>query len=218
MQVINCTQGSHEWHEARRGPIATASRFGGICTPKTGKMGAAARTYAIELLVAELVPPHYWTKPDFQSQAMMNGTNTEREARKYFSFDTGLEVDEVGFIKTDCGRFGCSPDGLIGGDSGLELKCPLHTTQVRYLLDGKLPSEYAAQVHGSMLVTKRSSWWFMSYAPGLPPLILEVKPDSYTEALSEALEEFWAMLQEMRAKLQPADPVAAVREIVQPYF
>lgn len=218
MIAVACKQGSPEWHAERRQCIATASRFGDILTPKTMKLGAGARTYAIELLAQEIVPPHYWIKQDFQSLAMLNGTNTEREARDFFAFDTGLEITEVGFLKTDCGRFGCSPDGLIGEDSGLELKCPLHTTQIKYLLDGKLPPEYAAQVHGSMLVTKRPSWWFMSYAPGLPPLTVRVEPDAYTEALAEALEEFWKILTEMRVKIVGGDPVAAMREPVEPYF
>lgn len=210
-------QGSPEWHAARRG-IATASRFGDIMTPKTMKLGAGAKTYAYELLAQEFVPPHYWIKPDFQSYAMEHGTNTEREARKYFEFTTDLVVDEVGFIKTDCGRFGCSPDGLIGDDSGLELKCPLHTTQIKYLLDGELPAEYAAQVHGSMIVTKRNHWRFMSYAVGLDPLIIEVTPNDYTVALAACLEEFWVMYEGMRAKLRKSDPVAATREIQDSYF
>lgn len=218
MQVIDCKQGTPEWHACRRGPIATASRFGDILTPKTMKLGAAARTYACELLAQELVPPHYWIKPDFQSYAMLNGTNTEREARDYFTFETGLEVQEVGFIKTDCGRFGASPDGLVGDDAGLELKCPLHTTQIKYLLDGALPDEYKAQVHGSMLITKRPRWFFMSYAPGLRPLLVEVRPDEYTQKLAEALEEFWTLLCEMRAKIQPGDPVAATRTPQESYF
>ncbi len=217
MIVLECKQGTPEWHAGRRG-IATASRFGDIITPKTMKLSAGARTYCYEILAQEMVPPHYWIKPDFQSYAMQNGTNTEREARDYFTFHTGRDVTEVGFVKTDCGRFGCSPDGLISDDAGLELKCPLHTTQIKYLLDGGLPDEYKAQVHGSMIITKRPSWFFMSYAPGLAPLIVEVKPDEFTAALAECLEEFWKLLTEMRGRLMPSDPVAATRELVDSPF
>ncbi len=211
MKIIDCKQGSKEWHDCRRGRV-TASRMGDILTPKTGKMGAAANTYAYELLAEELVPPHYHIKQDFKSYAMENGSNTEREARDFIAFDRGIEIDEVGLVVTDCGRFACSPDGLVGSDTGLELKCPLHTTQIKYLLDGGLPDEYKAQVFGSMIVTQRNHWIFASYAPGLPPLIVDVFPDDYMLKLAETLEKFWAMLAEMKAKIQPADPVAAIRE------
>lgn len=217
MRIIPCEQGSREWADARRGRV-TASRMGEILTPKTGVMATGARSYAYELIAESVVPPHYWVGNDYQSSPMANGTLTEHEARDFFAFDTGYEIEQVGFCVTDCDRFGASPDGLSSDGGGLELKCPLHKTQVEYLDQGKLPEKYRAQVHGSMIVTKRPHWWFMSYAPGLPPLILRVEPDDYTVKLAEALEKFWAMLTEIRGRIAPGDPVAATREVVPSYF
>ncbi len=217
MIVVECEQGTQVWSDARRG-IVTASRMGDILTPKTGAMAAGARSYAYELIAESIVPPHYWLGSDYQSSPMANGTRTEREARDFFAFDTGYEVEQVGFCMTDDRRFGASPDGLVSDGGGLELKCPLHKTQVEYLVEGKLPDKYRAQVHGSMIVTKRSHWWFMSYAPGLPPLVLRIEPDEYTVKLAETLEKFWVMLAEMKGKIQSADPVAATRAPHESYF
>lgn len=220
MRVVECEQGTIEWAEARRG-IATASRFGDILTPKTMKLSDKARDYACELLAEHFVPPHYWLGDDLQTKAMAQGTRTEREARAYFELETNRPVQEVGFVLTDDGRFGCSPDGLVGNDAGLELKCPLHKTQISYLLDGTLPAKYRAQVHGALVVTGRSHWWFMSYAPGLAPLLVKVEPDDYTDKLRKALEDFWTLCSGMRniiAQSSSSDPVAATREpFVSPY-
>lgn len=207
MIVVDCVQGTEEWANARRGVI-TASRMGDILTPKTLEIGAAAKSYAYQLIAESIVPPHYWIDEDTRTPAMQHGSLTEREARDYFAFDTGCEVEQVGFCLSDDRRFGCSPDALVNDGGGLELKCPLHKTQVEYLLKGTLPDKYKAQVHGSMLVTRKTHWWFMSYAAGLPPLVVRVELDEYTQKLAEALEKFWAMLAEMKAKIQPGDPVA----------
>lgn len=136
-----------------------------------------------------------------ETAAMKRGTQLEPEARSYYEMDRGLDVEQDGFCMTDDGRFGCSPDGLVGIDGGLELKCPSPSTHVSYLLEGVLPSEYKAQVHGSMIVTGRAWWDFMSYCPGLPPLLIRVGPDDYTEKLRTALEAFWLRLIEADAKI-----------------
>lgn len=212
MKIVDCVQGSREWADARRGLI-TASRMGDIITPKTMKLGAGAMTYACELIADAILPAHYWRGEEFTSSAMANGTNTEREARDYFALITGQDVQQVGLCISDCGRFACSPDGLVGDDAGLEIKVPLPKTQVRWLLDGRVPNEHVAQCHGSMIVSQRKRWFFLSYSPGLPPLLVENTPTDYTVKLAECLEEFWTMLQSMRERvLGGGDPVAATRE------
>lgn len=219
MQIIECVQGTEQWAAARRGK-ATTSRFGtDIITPKTMKMSASAFAYACELVAEELVPPHYWIGDDYQSPAMRHGTACEDEARRYFELETNQDVQRVGFIVSDCGRWGCSPDGLVGENSGLELKCPLHKTQIKWLLNGGVPDEYRWQVYGSMLVTQRDHWWFMSYAPGLPPLLVEVHADALMLKLAEALESFWKLYTELRARIVGAgDPVAATRPVADTHF
>jgi len=75
----------------------------------------------------------------YTSRAMQDGIDMEPEARACYSFLAGGEVKQVGFCLSDDGRFGCSPDGLVGDDGGLELKCPLPKTHIKYLVEGELP-------------------------------------------------------------------------------
>ena len=83
-------------------------------------------------------------------------------------------------------------------DTGLEIKCPKDHTHVGYLRSQKIPTKYIPQVQGSMLVTGFKSWYFMSYYPAMPPLIIEVKrDDEYIAKLKDALDEFCDKLDEV---------------------
>jgi hypothetical protein len=192
MRMIECQQGSAEWFEARKG-IPSASNFHRIITP-TGKPAAAAEEYACELVAERLCMVQAAEKPT--SAAMKHGLEYEAEARRWVEFELGTEIGQVGFITTDDGRAGCSPDGLMFGPDGkpiggLELKAPQGRAHIRWLLDGKLPAEHRAQVIGSLLVTGLPSWTFASYCPGLPPLLVKVVEDEFTDKLRKALDEFW---------------------------
>lgn len=203
MQVFDFTQYSPEWYEARCG-VPTASNFHKILTPKTLQMGAGMLTYIVEL-IAQKYDPAYGIETDSASTAMRNGTILEPEVRRLYEFESGQRVQQVGFCKTDDGRFGCSPDGLIGEDGGLEIKSPTPATQIKYLLaGGVLPDEYRAQVHGSLIVTGRKWWDFMSHCPGtsLPWLKVRVEPDAYTEALRSALDVFWLRYKTARESIE----------------
>jgi hypothetical protein len=86
---------------------------------------------------------------------------------------------------------------------GIEVKCPLIHTHVGYLLAGTLPTDYFQQVQGSMFVTGFSSWWFMSYYPAIPPLIIQVKrDDAFCAKLKVALDSFCNELDEITDKLK----------------
>lgn len=188
MKILSDTQYSPEWWNARRG-LPTASNFGRIITPARGDYSKQAEGYIYEL-IASLYDPNYGVVEDYQSAAMRNGTILEPEARRFYQFSRGVRVQEVGLCVTDCGRFAGSPDGLCGDDGCLEIKSPLHKTQVEYLLRGELPTEYRAQVHGHLIVTGRDWCDFLSYAQGLPELLVRVTPDDFTASLRESLERF----------------------------
>lgn len=220
MRILDCEQGSSAWAKARKG-VATASNADRIITPAEGKFSARAYDYACELLASHLLPAHWWIEDDsFQSAAMQNGSRTEQEARAYFELDSGLVVRQVGFVLSDDGRSGCSPDGVIGaGDTIeelLELKCPLHKTQVKYLDKGELPQEYKPQVHWSLVVTGAKCCHFMSYAPGLPQLILRVEPNDYTQQVRERQAEFWKLFDKIKTSVEshrlPSKPAAQPTE------
>ena len=197
MRVVDCKQGSPEWFNVRAG-IPTASEFGRLLTPKKLQFSeAGSRSYACELIAARLMGGAPEGVESYGTRAMQYGTDTEPEARAFYTLDRDTDVEQVGFCLSDDGLIGCSPDGLVGDDGGLELKCPLMKTHISYLIDGGLPDAYKAQVHGSMIVTGRSWWDFMSYAYGAPPLLVRVEPDDYTDALREAIEAFHPIYQDM---------------------
>lgn len=194
MKIIECQQYSPEWWEARRG-IPTASAFDRIITPG-GKLSAQADDYIAELIGDRVcLTPNFLTERPV-SRAMANGTDCEPQARSWYELEHA-EVQQVGFVVTDDLRFGCSPDGLVGSDGLLELKCPTLKTQVKYLLAGPvLPPEYKPQVHGQLFVTGRAWVDFVSYAPGLDKLLVRVFPDRYTTELKVALEVFYEKYRE----------------------
>jgi len=209
MKILDCTQGSPEWKSARLG-IPTASEFDALVSPEWKiRTGQGPETY----LYAKLCEKLLGFAPDVSSFAMEQGTILESEARPCFEFEYESPVRQVGLCLSDDGRIGCSPDGLIGEDGGIEIKCPQPATHLKYLLEGELPPQYRAQVHGSMLVTGRAWWNFMSYSRQFPPLLVRVERDEKIEktlraALDVFLEKFdakLAVIQAMRGTLSRAD-------------
>ena len=186
-------QGSEEWFAMRRGK-ATASNFSKIITAAKGQMSKSADAYMRVIAREELCDdPHVF----MGNKHTEWGNDTEPEARDCFAKTLGreLELREVGFItRADGAPLGLSPDGIIFKDGfpfqGLEIKCPQVDTHVEYVMNGTLPDSYKQQVHGSMAISGLSSWWFMSYFPGLKPLIIRVDRDEYTEKMLAGLEEF----------------------------
>ena len=201
MKCFDFEQYSPEWWDIRRG-VPTASRFGKIITPKTGKLSAQADT-----LIAELIAETFRrgsVEPDRPiNRSMEHGIATEDQARKWYAFDREAELKQVGFCKTDDDRFGCSPDALVGDDGVLELKCPNVETHVGYVMDGTLPDDYKAQVHGHLIVTGRPWCDFVSYVTDqadLEPFVVRVQPDEFTDKLRKALDEFYERYQAVLAK------------------
>lgn len=202
MRIIDCQQHTVEWYDARLG-VPTASEFGDIITPKTGKLSASADAY-IDRLIDEIVRPDVergWAG----NRHTERGNLLEPDARELYAFmREDAKLRQVGFIVRDDGRAGCSPDSLVeaddDGEGGLEIKCPDGPTHIGYLRAGTLPDKYKPQVHGSLVITGRSWWDFMSYCPGYKPLIVRVTPDDYTRKLADCLDEFLDRLDAAKAQ------------------
>jgi hypothetical protein len=198
MIIVPCIQRSPEWWRARRG-IPTASGFDRILTTKL-KPSAGMEKYICEL-VAERMSEPADDGDQYVSPAMWHGMQAEKEAREWYSLNSEHAVTEVGFCLSDCRRWGCSPDGLVGDEGGLELKCPMLKTHTEYVLKGKVPPKFLSQIHGALLITGRKWWEFVSYAPGLTPLQFRVEPGAHTEALAAALEVFWVKYKDALARV-----------------
>lgn len=198
MQVINIEQGTPEWLEVRKGVI-TGSRFKDVITPAKAEFSKSSNSYMYEL-VAERMGA---TVSFYQNEYMQRGNELEPAARTAYEFIKDCEVLQVGFCLDDSKLIGVSPDGLIGEDGGLEIKCPKETTHISYLDDGGLPLIYKPQVQGSMWITGRKWWDFMSYHPSLPPLIIRImRDDEYIAKMQEHITRFSFDVLELEKKIR----------------
>ena len=184
MIILTDEQGSPEWLASRLGR-PSASMFSNLITT-SGKPSSSAKKYIAEMVAERLTGR---SKPFYTNDHMERGNFLEPEAREAYEFITDLEVVETGFILHDSEEFGCSPDGLVANDGGLEIKCPSDGVHAGYLIDGKVPTKYYQQVQGCMWVTGRDWWDFMSYHPEMPHLLVRAhRNEKYIEAMAEQVE------------------------------
>jgi len=198
MRIIECDQRSAEWLEARRG-IPTASSADKIVTSR-GEPSKQALGYLYALAAERIAGIR---EPSYMSAAMEEGIAREEESRQVYAMLREVEVEEVGFCLSDCGRYGCSPDGLVDEDGLVELKNPSGKVAVEYLIGNKLPTAYVQQIQWQLLVTGRKFCDFVSYYPGLPTLIVRVERDEpFLEKLEKELISFCNKLDEVCDQLK----------------
>lgn len=198
MRVIDVQQGSQDWLKARAG-IPTASSFDLIITSK-GEPSKQRQKYLYKLAGEKIagIP-----EESYKSVQMARGNELEEEARKFYQFVTGNLVSTVGLCLSDCGSYGASPDGMIGDKGSLEIKCPSMAVHVEYLLNGKVPTDHYQQTQGQLLVTGCEFLEFISYYPGIKPLIIRVEPDAkFQQALKSELLAFVQELEEITNKIR----------------
>lgn len=194
MIVHYVEQGSAEWLALRLG-VPTASEFEKIITPATGKLSAASHAYAVRLVTERLLNRSLDDVSNLQW--VERGKELEPAAVRLFEFQEGVKTKPVGFITTDDGMIGASPDRLVGDDGLLEIKCPAPHTHMGYLLDG-FGTAYRPQVQGQLFVTGRQCCIRMSYHPEMPLVIERIERDEpYIAKLGEALAAFLDMRDEM---------------------
>jgi hypothetical protein len=206
----NIEQGTDEWLALRAGKI-TASEADAILTP----LFAVRDSKGVESYLGRKLAEKWMGRPILDEKPstmpMDVGEMLERENRGTFMLRTDLQIREVGFIETDDGLCGCSPDGLTSDDGGLEIKSPLIQTHCKYLLAGVVPPDYIVQVHFSMFVTGYSHWFFMSGRRLMPPLIIRVARDEkIISAIAKAVDSFrdkmdagWKKLVELNLGEEP---------------
>ena len=230
-------QRSAEWIAARLGKI-TSSRFKDVLAKPQVKGAGVAETYMDALAWETIgrVPQHRVI-----SRAMQHGINCEPKARRYYEQATGRKVEEVGFVQHPTERLvGCSPDGLVGDDGIIEIKCPVSgAIHAGYVRHG--PVAHKAQIQGILWITGRKWCDFISYHSHTPDLklALHIVPDyrdeEYIERLASAVRNFRARLEEtvdrlnnsfrqstagaLRERHQPASPeiAAALQAAVDAY-
>ena len=154
-------QGSEEWLAERLG-YATASNFHKILAKGGGKTRAS---YLQQLVVERLTG-----KPvdSYSNSHMARGNELEPMARMAYEAETGIIVEETGFISMVNEMVGGSPDGLIDVTGGVEIKSRLPGIQLETIKNGGYPAANKAQIQGLLWITGRSYWDYVSYSPDLP--------------------------------------------------
>lgn len=191
-------QGAPEWFAARAG-IPTASEFDAVIAKGKGNEPSKTRRSYMLKLAGERITGE--VAESYTNAHMERGKAMEAEARDLYAFMRDVSLSQVGFVRHDLMRAGCSPDSFIGDDGMLEVKTKLPHLQLQALIDGVLPPEHKAQVQGGLLVTGRAWCDFMSYWPKLPSLIVRVERDEpYISALREGIEVFNHELDQLVAR------------------
>jgi len=158
-------QGTAEWHALRVGKV-TASRVADVIAKTKTGWGASRANYLAELIAERLTGE---PAASFTNAAMQWGTEKEPEARAAYEFRTDVEVALVGFVDhPGIAMSGASPDGLVGDNGLIELKCPNTATHIETLLGDEIPGKYITQMQWQMACTGRLWCDFASYDPRLP--------------------------------------------------
>lgn len=194
MRIVKCRQQTEEWDRWRARP--TASEFDKFITPAKGLYSASAIEYAGKIVAKQRgaytePPPSFW---------MMYGTEMEPNAKAAYTKETGREIQDVGFIlPDDTDSYGGSPDGLVGDDGLIEIKCPkpetliaitvkAHDKDGELLLDYELPLDYKAQIQGLLMISERAWCDFYMFHPLFKPFLFRVYPDyEYHAKIAENL-------------------------------
>jgi putative phage-type endonuclease len=196
IQIIDCIQGSEEWFEIRLGCV-TASELHRVLNKKTGR-NLYMRKLAAERLTGLL-------ESSYKNRIMQKGKDMEQSAREYYQLINDCQVNEIGFVKRDDWT-GCSPDGFVGDEGSIEIKCPLSSTHIGYILRDEIPTKYIPQVQGMLWVTGRQWCDFISYDPKViakPLHSIRVERDS--EYITDLAAKVAVFVKELKAMINKID-------------
>ena len=194
-------QGSPEWFAVRSGKV-TASRVADVLSKGRDGESASRKNYKADLVVERLTQQK---TAGFSSSAMQWGVDTEPQARAAYEVTTCDFVEQIAFVDhPSIVNFGCSPDGLVGDEGLIEIKCPNTATHLDYLEADAPPKKYFIQMQSQMAVTGRKWCDFVSFDPRLPDglelFIVRVnRDDKYIKIMEDEVSKF---LQEIDNKVE----------------
>ena len=191
MKTYNCEQGTEEWFNIKLG-VPSAGSFSKVMAKGQGK----TRKSYLYRLAGEILTG--FPQETYSNKEMERGLFLEPFAREEYEFITGNEVEQVGFIKN--GKCGCSPDGLVGGDGGIEIKSVIPSVHIEAVKNDKVPPEHKAQIQGCMMVSGRVWWDFVSYSPDINGKYIFIKrmerDELYIKELRNEIDMFLIDLKE----------------------
>lgn len=189
-------QGSPEWFEQRRGKV-TASRIADIMARTKSGYSTSRQNYLMQLLCERLTGK---VEESFKSSAMQRGNDLEPEARNWYQLETGEIVEQVSFIDhPNIDDAGASPDGLVGNEGLIEIKCPNTATHIETLRSKKPSDRYYKQMQWQMACTGRKWCDFVSFDNRLPDNLAYfcVRIDRNEDAIAEIEAEVNKFLEEL---------------------
>lgn len=198
-------QGSPEWFAARCGRV-TASRVADVIAKTKSGYSTSRANYEAQLICERLTGV---VAPSFTNAAMQHGIDTEPQARAAYEFMKNVDVGIAEFvIHPAIPMAGASPDGYVGDDGLLEIKCPQQAAHLDTLLTGKVPGKYVTQMMWQMSCTGRKFCDFVSFNPSFPAhlqlFVQRVPRDlSVIAELEKEVTTFIAEIDQKVAQLQP---------------
>lgn len=200
MKIHTCEQGSSEWVRLHIGR-PSVSKLPRILTSARLEYSKGARAYASELIAERMLGrPLDWGQ-EYDTIWTDRGTSMEDEARRWYAYYKDVEVQTVGFITTDDETFGGSPDGLVGDDGLIEIKCRGAKAHARCMTGADEIAE-RLQTQGYLWLTGRAWVDVVAYNPDLPKKIVRQYPDEHVqEMIGAQLERFFKELERAERKL-----------------
>lgn len=208
---------SDEWWAVRRG-VVTSSVIGRLITPaKLAVAGNEAARLVVAEITAERITGH--TDQGGMSWDMIRGREHEPYARDAYSTNHG-PVREMGFMARDDWGFpiGWSPDGLVGDDGCIEIKCPRAKRHLATIVADEVPAEHAAQIQTALLVSGRAWCDFVSFYGGMPLYRKRVLPDPrWADAILAAVTALEAHAEQLAAAYRAAAEGLPTTEAIPDY-
>lgn len=165
--MIEELQRTNEWFNRRLGKVTASEVYKVMAKGKGGSESLTRASYCEQLVIERLTNMQ---TASYSNPAMDRGRELEASARMVYEFETGNIVDLIGFIDhATIEMSGASPDGLIGDDGLIEIKCPNASNHLKTLRDGKIKGEYIKQMQWQMACSGRLWCDFVSYNPDFPP-------------------------------------------------
>jgi putative phage-type endonuclease len=204
MMVVNVTQGSPEWRQARVGSLGASRVHDAVARTRSG--WAASRASVLSDIVCERLtgaPVEVYV-----TEAMRRGSALEPDARAAYAFQRNVDVELVGLVRhPHIAATHASPDGLVGDCGLVEFKCPNTVAHISTLLAGTISERYVTQAIWQMACTGRAWCDLVSYDDRLPePLrhhVIRVERDDARIAeLEEQVAEFLVEVDAMHRRLQ----------------
>lgn len=165
MNIIDCEQNSAEWLAARCGSLGASSIADMVAKTRTG-WGASRFNLAARIVCERLTGT---PQESYTNAAMQWGHDTEPQARAMYEFMRDVAVQQVGLVlHPSISKSHASPDGLVGDDGLIEIKCPNTATHIETLLSEDVEGRYVKQMQWQMSCCGRAWCDFVSFDPRLP--------------------------------------------------